>query len=468
MKKQPIVMPERTWIQSKVVYQDLRICDGLNQSRNPLDIGAGQATSLLNFKPLEYPTLSVREGFTLVGSAKTGHYITHIRSYADTLVIGTKNGVYKRNGSTWGNIINNGSPAERYWSIVDYDGVLYMANGVDAPQIYNGTTVTALSDAPDNSRHLTLHANRLFLVADDEPNVIRWSKYEDPTVFTTFETLDTDPGFQPINENIGEDIEGIVTFRNNVIIFKHHSMHALNGELGYDFTIDDISTRVGCIAHRTACVVNNRLFFLGHDGVYLYNGGSAPTKPISDDVRQYIYDLNWSQLDQCVAGTDGRMLFLTLVTGASTSPNVTLMYDPELGSWWVYNYIASAYLEDGEFWYTGTTTGSVYNMDDGDTDAGSAIAYEVVTKPVVVGDWNHKRRLNKCRVIADIPSGATLNVYYSSTTNGNDWRLIKNITATTDVKNTKINLVGDRSEWFRLKISGSGRVKIYGIAYAVG
>lgn len=466
MNRKPIVMPERTWIPTNKQFQDIRPCDGLNQGINPLDIGNGQVTSILNFVPYEHPTLTVRKGYTQVGSAHSGHYITHLRKFAGTIVQGSKIGVYKQNGSSWDTIIDNGSAAERYWQMLDFDGTLYMADGLSKVQKYK-TSASTVADTPTNSRHITLHANRLFLVADDEPNVIRWSKYENPDIFTTFNGDNSDPGFQPINTNVDDPITGIVTYRNRVVIFKKHSFHELYGERGYDFAIDDVSTHVGCVAWRTICEVNGVLYFLSANGVCAYGGGNTPRKPISDPVKKYIDAINWSQINQCVSGTDGRRLFLTLVTDSNTSPNVTIMYDPEKGpdnGWFVTDYLSTAFLDDVEEWYTGTSDGKVYKMDDGDTNAGGQISYEVTTKPIVRGDWHIKKRLNKLRVVADVPAGATMNIYYSISTNGNDWELLKSLTPDTDVTNRKIMLVGKRSEWFRIKVTGTGRVKIYSIA----
>lgn len=469
-KPKTIEMPERRWVPTPDRYQDVRLCDGLNQGLNPLDIGPGQSTSILNFVPYEYPTLTVRKGYTQVGNTHSGHYITHLRKFSDTLVQGTKYGVYKLNGSGgWDNIINNGSAAERYWECLEYDGTLYMADGLSKVQKYK-TSLSTVSDTPANTRHITLHANRMFLIADDEPNVLRWSKYENPDVFTTFLGDNSDPGFQPINTNVADPITGIVTYRNRVVIFKKHSFHELFGERGYDFAIQDVSTHVGCVAWRTICEVNGILYFLSANGVCAYSGGNTPRKPISDPVKHYFNSINWSQINQCVSGTDGRRLFLTLVTGSSTEPNVTIMYDPEKGpdnGWFVMDYNATAFLDDEDNWYTGTTSGIVYKMDDGDTNSGNAINYEVIAKPIVLGNWHKKHETNRIRVLADIPAGATMNVYYSKSTHGDDWTLIKQIEQATDVTNTRIDLIGERSEWFRIKINGTGRPKIYSIAYEV-
>lgn len=467
--KKPITMPERRWMPTpEDRFQDIRPCGGINQGLNPLDIGSNQSTSVLNFIPDKYPTLTVREGFTQVGSTHTGHYTTYLRKYAGNIIKGDKFGVYKQNGASWDNIINNGSAAERYWQMAEFDGVLVMVNGLEQPQKYSGGSASAITDAPTNARHLTLHANRLFAVNDAEPNVIQWSKYADINTWTTFLGDNEDPGFQPINENTGEDIEGIVTFQNRVVIFKRHSMHELYGERGYDFVINDISTHVGCAGWRTAYEVNGVLYFLSGDGIFNYSGGNVPRKPISDPVKDYIESINWTYIDQCVGGTDGRRYFLTLVTGVNTTPNVTLMYDPEKQSWWVHDYAATAFLDDRENWYTGNASGMVFQMDSGDTDAGEAIPYSIIPKPFVIGNWFVKNRPTRMKLIVDIPTGATMDIYYSISTTGDaDWTLIKTLAPTTDVKNTPIMLIGERSEWHRIKAEGTGRVKIYSIAYEV-
>lgn len=469
-----IVMPKYDWVPTPSDnFQDIRPCDGINQGANPLDIGPGQVTSILNFVPYEHPTLVVREGYTQVGSTHTGHYTTLLRKYGDIIIKGDKFGVYKQNGASWDNIINNPSATERYWQATQYDNDLVLVNGLEQPQKYSGSSASAITDAPTNARHVTLHANRLFMVNDVEPNVIQWSKDQDINTWTTFLGDNSDPGFQPINTNVGEDIEGIVTFQNRVVIFKRHSMHELYGERGYDFIINDVSVHTGCAGWRTICEVNKTLYFLSGSGIFAYSGGSAPDMPISDPVKGYIESINWAQIDQCAGGTDGRRYFLTLVTGADTTPSVTLMYDPEKArtgpgnGWFVMDYKSTAFFDDREHWYTGTANGKVFSMDDGDTDAGTAISYDVITKPIVRGNWFVKKRLNRMKAIIDIAAGASMNIYYSTSTNGNDWELLKTLSPTTDVTNRPIVLIGKRSEWFRLRATGTGRVKIYSLAYEV-
>ena len=90
----------------------------------------------------------------------------------------------------------------------------------------------------------------------------------------------------------GEAITGIKSFRNTLFVFTPTTLKAITGTNIVDFVMTDVSNTVGSVSQRSIHVVNNTLIFLGVDGVYMFDGQSAPFKvsqrlePTFKEIRQ--------------------------------------------------------------------------------------------------------------------------------------------------------------------------------------
>ena len=60
------------------------------------------------------------------------------------------------------------------------------------------------------------------------------------------------------NEN--DEIVGLVTFRNSLLIFCRYSIWALYGKTTYDYELVKINTPTGCMAPESIKVVGNQIF----------------------------------------------------------------------------------------------------------------------------------------------------------------------------------------------------------------
>jgi len=260
----------------------------------------------------------------------------------------------------------------------------------------------------------------------------------------------------------GEKPTGLTAFSNHVLLFKKNSMHKLFGEDSTNFIMTQ-PYGVGCISDRSIVATRDSLLWLGPDGFYDYMGGSTPMK-VSDPVKNYISQINMDHAHHCVAGTDGRFVYLSLVTGANSIPNVTLKYDTKGGRWWVMSYVATAYYLDGQSLYFGTADGKIMRMG-GTTFNGTPINWHIETKPFSDADETTRKAIHRIWLTADIEAGSSLSVAYAGGTEGTAWQQVYTTSnGTGQIQSIKIPVVVRTPEtWWRLRLSGTGKAKIHRI-----
>lgn len=445
---------------NKVKQSIITLADGINQAVESLEIKDSQCVTSMNVDSSIYPTLQVVEGCSLL-SQHTG-YINHITKFKNEWYCGNETGMYKLSGTSWVGVYEYGYPnQERLWdSAMFFDGSkLYFLDGALPLQQYDGTTLTTISSAPARSSLLTTHANRFYL-ASTLDNLLSYSGLRDATDWTSTNKY-TGTGKITVETPDGEKPTGLSQFSNHVLLFKKYTMHKLFGEDSTNFSMTQ-PYGVGCISDRSIVSTRDSLYWLGPDGFYDYMGGAAPVK-ISEPIKPYIESINMNYARHCCSGTDGRFIYLSLVTGASTLPNVTLKYDIQGGRWWPVNFVATSYYLDGQDLYFGTADGKIMKMG-GETINGVQFDWYVVTKPYVI-DETSRGAIHKLWIVADIESGSTFVVEYAGGTEGGAWtQVYASAFNTGRVESIRIPVIVRTPEfWYRLKLSGTGRMKLHRI-----
>jgi hypothetical protein len=342
-----------------------------------------------------------------------------------------------------------------------FDGSkLFFIDGYLQLRQYDGSTLTTISAAPASSSFLTTYANRFYMAGRND-NLLSYSGLRDATDWTSTNKY-TGTGKITVETQDGEKPSGLTHFSNHVILFKRYTMHKLFGEDSTNFNMTQ-PYAVGCIADRTIVPTRDSLFWLGPDGFYDYMGGAAPTK-ISDPIKRYIESINMAYAEHCVSGTDGRFVYLSLVTGSATTPNVTLKFDLQTRGWWVESYVATAFYLDGTTLYYATADGRIMKMG-GVTDNGAVITWSIETKPFSEGDETAHKAINKLWIVADIEPGSSLKVEYAGGTEGGTWiNAHSQNNGSGQIQSIRIPVIVRTPEiWFRLRLSGSGKVKIHRI-----
>lgn len=437
------------------------IADGLNQAIESVEIRDSQCTAAVNVDSFIYPTLQTVDGFSLF-TQHTG-YINRLFKFKGVWYCGNGKGLYKQSGSSWTPVYEyTDTNNERLWDSAQFfDGSkLYFLDGSLQLRQYDGSSLTTISGAPANSSFLTTYANR-FYMANKNDNLLSYSGLRDAADWSSTNKY-TGTGKITVETPDGEKPSGLTAFNNHVLLFKRYTMHKLFGEDSTNFNMTQ-PYGVGCISDRSIVPTRDSLYWLGPDGFYDYMGGSAPVK-ISDPIKNYINQINMAYAHHCCSGTDGRFVYLSLVTGSATLPNVTLKYDMQGGQWWPVDFVATSYFLDGTTLYFGTADGKIMKMG-GTTFNNAVINWSIETKPFSDGDETVRKALHKLWIVADIETGSSLNVAYASGTEGGSWVNVHSTTnGTGQIQSTKIPVVARTPEtWFRLKLSGTGKVKIHRI-----
>lgn len=99
----------------------------------------------------------------------------------------------------------------------------------------------------------------------------------------------------------------------------------------------------------------------------------------------------------------------------------------------------------------------------GATDNGAVINWSIETKPFSEGDETVRKTINRLWVIADIEPGSTLIAAYAAGTEAGTWNVVSSTTnGTGAIQSIRIPVIVNTPQiWYRLKLYGTGKVKIH-------
>ncbi|MCL2739827.1 MAG: hypothetical protein FWE47_01345 [Oscillospiraceae bacterium] len=146
---------------------------------------------------------------------------------------------------------------------------------------------------------------------------------------------------------------GLFSFKDKLIYFSNHSMHAINirtdktkgkDAAGKDFEIiedvvmqERIADDIGCRSNYSIANVGGRLIWLGQDGVYEYDGRNNPrmiSRQINKEIKEFNFDNLWIKPEGFALG--GKY-YLTICEKAPYK-NKVFVYDTENSEWQTYQY----------------------------------------------------------------------------------------------------------------------------------
>lgn len=442
----------------------LREFRGVNK-QDRYSIADYYATAQHNMASDAYPALSVRAGFSLIGT-EFGQAINGIGLHKGTTPhVITGGSWYRLVDGDWSSSLKDGLSTSTVMSFANFKGgfsdiFLLAANGVDRPQVFNGTTVSNLSGAPAKGNYVATYDNRVFMAVD---NLLYASGLNLATDWSS--VGDDSSSYQiSIDTQNGETINGLAPGIGHLTIFKPNSIHELYGSSPFDVRVEAITFEVGAINNQSVFTLNGIMYLIHRTGIFRYGGGSRPSKDFSLPVQEYIDSMNHEASGTCCAGTDGRKLYFSIPTGSSTVPDTTLVYDPMYDMWNVYR-------DFSPLLFALSSSGAYIGLDDGrviqpggTTDTGAPISWEWVSKPFGGTSYSQKIRWTRMWIFCDVPAGSTLNAFVSpSPTGDSDWLPVGTISPKTSVQNARIMLQPSAafSNFLRIKFSGTGPVKIH-------
>jgi hypothetical protein len=403
---------------------------GLADPFSPVSRPLGYLSSVKNLIRADKTGAETRPGRAQVGDKVgstriLGLATLYTQSGAKKLVAGSGTGwkVYNPTPKTWDSI-KAGLTADTKFEGACIDDLLILTNGKEGVQKYDGSDVADLGGSPPKSPFIAVGYRRVFLV--DLPHQLAACNPGDPTEWTG-----EDSATISINAKDGDTITWIQFYGTNLYIWKRHSLHELHGpELGYvsanwrNFKVANVGTPNG----RTIAGVGGALFWLSdspnNKGIVAWTGGGSP-QLISDPIKGIIDRINWDNVSTAAAGTDGEGNYLLSVPlDSATTPTHTIVYCTLDGSWWLWEgWVPTVYgsyrlSTDKETYLFGDNTGYVYSIG-GDDDAGTAISYEAIVGPAVLGSATQEKRVRRAYIVASGKEQETFTLDLDGATGGN-------------------------------------------------
>lgn len=228
----------------------------------------GSATVLQNFEPDVQGGYTRILGYNKFSDTEVGGsgQVRGVVALSGTEVLAERGGAfYYSTGTTWTSKLSltNSAINRIHKDHYNFNGTEYtvVVDGVNAPAYFNHTTkgmayaVSPPSDVVGASK-VREFKNHLFFVKG--PNLVFTAPY-------------TDQDFSAANGagiiNVGDDIKGIIVFRNELIIFGLNTIHRLSGNTSSDFVLQPIAKNTGALCGFTVQEVGGDIMYLGPDGI---------------------------------------------------------------------------------------------------------------------------------------------------------------------------------------------------------
>jgi len=220
------------------------------------------------------------------------------------------------------------------------------------------------------------------------------------------EEMDSDNIIQ-VKGKDSDEIMAIKAYMDSLYIFKHKSPWRLDkiGESSYQLT--KLPYNIGTDAPASVAVGGGLLMWKSKRGIEIFNDQVIFDPPFSDLIPETLATINEAAIGKAFGEVNEKEgeYWLAVPTGASTEPDLVIVYDYIGGK--ISRYIfakkltAMHNIRDGNSklqFITGSSDGNLYIQDSGFTDDGTPITANFMTKQYCCltnekGLWNVLRRL---------------------------------------------------------------------------
>jgi hypothetical protein len=279
------------------------------------------------------------------------------------------------------------SSSSTAYTFAQSNDVLYVCNGVDTPQQYDGSTWQAVSASSGYSgsipvsKFVTFHKNRLWVVDKNNPTLLVYSDLGTYNQFTSTNII-----YAPSPKS-GDPITGLIVFQDNLIIFTRKTKYVLFGEDPGNFVLRQSSGKKGAVNQASIATSPNHVYFLSDDGVYRFNGSADEL--MSDPIQTEIN--NMSDKTKASAVFHSNYYRLYYPAGIATKNDSCVLWD-DINRVWLRDsgtFIDKPFVNESDELYEGSSiVGTVYNAEQAYSDMGRPIDFKYWTK--YFGDGIHK------------------------------------------------------------------------------
>ncbi len=265
--------------------------------------------------------------------------------------------------------------ASRY-SFCQLANYLVIVNGVDIPQQYDGTTVSAISAAPQGAVAVT-YKNYVF-IAHTGANTSRlyFSDLVNPQSWPATNFID-------INPNDGDSIQALIPLPTTLLIVKQHNIYMLQGYGPSTFSVINAGPG-GTVAQNGFLWTPYGMFYTDDEGVWTTDLRKQLklTIPI-----QGVWNLvSSAYLSGAAMYYWQEKILIAVPYNGSNGNSMVLVYDLRLRSWstipdWNANCFCTFFERTAWKYLMGSSvSGNVFEIGGQTNDAGTAFTAEIQTK----------------------------------------------------------------------------------------
>jgi len=393
---------------------------GYNSFVSKNQVRDNESPDMMNMDFVGYGAIKRRNGYTkFTSEVDSGDEIRGVFSYYDgstyEVLYIAKTKLYKDASPT--EVTGGTFTDDKNAQAAQVGNRLYIANGEDSLQYYNGTglTTSGISSAPGKPNYVVFYNNRLYTNDEEHPDRVYYSgAFSGNTSTGAVNTGNFSEGTPAYGGYLsfgqGKVVTGMTKFGSDYLyIFTQDSIHRITPVSGsgddeaLDHSEELVTNSYGCASHRSIEQVENDIFFLGYDG--MYSLGEQPnfteirTKTISARVNSLLDSIP-SQYKQNASGIYFNDKYYLAFTEGTYNDHV-LVYDTKYQSWLYWDSInANSWCvvrdtNDAQHLYFGSDYGAnsfVYEAEQGGNDDGVAIDWYYYTKNYDLKDFSWQKQ----------------------------------------------------------------------------
>lgn len=209
---------------------------------------------------------------------------------------------------------------------------------LDASAAWNDTIAAPVHGRFPKARYAVAHNGFVFAAWTVEggttyKNRLRWSHPGEPEDWRSLDYTDVDP-------NDGDEITGLATLGNSLLVFKHRACYRLDGYSPDTFQLNPISRQVGAVSQEAiAAGPRGVAFFDEMQGMWLYDGGLSWLWPLLHP-RMLDSTIDEAYRSQVVVGWMDQRLWVSVPWLLDTSNTRTFVWDTNIKSpsWTMYDF----------------------------------------------------------------------------------------------------------------------------------
>lgn len=457
----PAKIPPRAG--GRTPYAQLEVLNpgkGLNNLISDNLIDDHEASSLENIMYVESGAPAKAYGYTSVGTGLSNNP-RGLGFYNDSIVgtryLLTVDGTALKylNSTTWTTITGASFDSAAKVTFTQARGSMYVMDGVSAiAKIATGGILTRNGHAPKAKFSIYFNNRHFAAGVDGQPNRLYISKISDASEFTVTtggtqpqpdNSNDADSGGPNVpgatafssdtpgtaNANLidiskfdGDKITGLAKFQDALIIFKERSIFQLTYAAGSsDPIVAPVSKSFGAVSHKSIDNVENDVFFLSRNGVYVL--GNEPnyfsvirTNELSARIHPTIETINPTNYTNATALFNQYVFYLGVPSGGVTGNNITLTYDRRFLAWSKLTHIMPESFclftdstNNDTVYFTSANSANVYAFTTNYNANGSAISAQWTSKAYDLKNYNiYKRWVDVTILFRQLVGSITINI----------------------------------------------------------